>query len=48
MSTELIVAVVAVFGTVALLAGAVAAYVLGEMAPERRRLEREKASVGAA
>lgn len=40
MSTELIVAVVAVFGTVALLAGAVAAYVLGEMAPERRRLQR--------
>ncbi len=40
MSTALIIAVIAVFGTVALLAGAVAAYVLGEMAPERRRLER--------
>jgi tight adherence protein C len=40
MSTELIVAVVAVFGTVALVVGALASYVLGEMAPERRRLER--------
>ena len=40
MSTELLLAIVGVFGTVAIAAGAIAAYVLGEMAPERRRLER--------
>jgi tight adherence protein C len=40
MSTELILAIVGVFGTVAVVAGALAAYVLGEMAPERRRLGR--------
>jgi tight adherence protein C len=40
MTAPMMLALVGVFGSVALLAAAVASYVLGGMAPERRRLER--------
>lgn len=40
MSGTLILAVVAVFGTVAIIVGGVTAYVLTEFGPERRRLQR--------
>lgn len=40
MSSALLLAVVGVFGSVALLAGALAAWVLAETGPERRRLNR--------
>ena len=41
MSGALLLAVVAVFGTVALIVGGLAYYFLTEMAPERRRLAHE-------
>jgi hypothetical protein len=40
MSGALLLAIVAVFGTVALVVGGLAYYLLTEMGPERRRLAR--------
>jgi tight adherence protein C len=44
MSANLLLVIVAVFGTVALLVGTVASYVLTQTAPERRRLQQASVS----